>query len=196
MYFLRMMRGGLLAAMAISTLSAGVITEALFSSNGGSFINDTIADGVTAPLGFTNTGGTADAFLNNANSTITGLAYGSYYAITFLGFGQHIGTGTFSVRHDGVLFSTAVTFPSDLTCCTQFASLSLPGGDSVTLATTDLSADRIAIIADGAGLTPGGAADAFYLFTFTQGAAVPEPGSAVLLATAVFALGFARFRKR
>ncbi len=196
MYLSGILRGGVLAAMAVSILPTGVITEALFSPNGGAFIDDTIVDGTTSPLGFTNTGGTANAFLNNADSTITGLAYGSYYAIAFLGFGQHIGAGTFSVRENGVLFSTSVTFPSILTCCTQFASLTLAGGDSVTLATTGLSADRIRIVADGAGLNPDGTADAFYQFTFTQGGAVPEPGSAMLLAIGVSAIGFARFRRR
>ena len=197
MYLSRILRVGLLAAVALSTLSANaLITEVSFSSNGGSFVNDTIANG-TSPIGFTNTGGTANAFLNNADSTLTGLAYGSYYAIAFLGFGQHLGAGTFSVRENGVLFSTSLTFPSVLTCCTQFASLSLAGGDSVTLATTGLSADRIRVFGDGAGLNPDGTADVFYQFTFTQGGgAVPEPGSAVLLAIGVSALGFVRFRRR
>ena len=93
MNFSTFLRGAVLTALAAATLSASTLTEIRFTSNGGSFINDTIFEGGTSPLAFTNTGSTANAFLNNANSTIT-LNYGSYYAIAFLGFGQHLGLVT------------------------------------------------------------------------------------------------------
>ncbi len=172
----------LLAGIATFPLSAGTISGISFTSNGGSFINNTIVDG-TSPLAFTANTGLAQPFLNSADSTIT-LGYGSYYAIAFLGFGEHIGAGTISFTLDGVgLFSQSVTFPNPASASAVFASFALPGGDAVTVSATGLSADRISIAADGSGLLAGGGPDAFYQFAFTQrqGSSVPEPATGVLL---------------
>ena len=179
--------GSLLPAL----LSAGALTNLSFISNGGSFANDTLLVGTTvagtSPLAFTNTASLAEPFLNAADSTIS-LGYGTYYAIAFLTTGAHVGTGTISFLLDGATpFSQTVTFPNPALASGNFASFALPGGDTVTISATGLSADRIRIGTNGAGLTPGGGADAFYRFSYTEftggggGSPVPEPGTAVLL---------------
>ncbi|MFS8086517.1 MAG: hypothetical protein ACMG6H_12865 [Acidobacteriota bacterium] len=107
--------------------------------------------------------------MNASDSTIT-LGYGSYYAIAFRAFGSHIGAGTVSFLLNGVTpFSQNVTFPDPTAASGAFATFALPGGDSVTISATGLSADRIQIVADGGGLSPDGTLDAFYAFTFTGG---------------------------
>lgn len=87
-------------------------------------------------------GSIANAFLKNANSTVT-LNYGSSYDISSLRFGQHLGAGTISLRRDANLFIGNVTCPAASPNGVQFANFALAGGDSVTTATIDLSADRI-----------------------------------------------------
>jgi hypothetical protein len=73
-----------------------------------------------------------------------------------------------------------------------FANFALPDGDSVTISATGLSADRIQIVADGGGLFPGGAPDAFYLFTYSA----PEPATGALLASGLLAAWAVRRRRR
>lgn len=168
--------------LATALAKAGTITNVVFSSNGGGYVNDTVVDGSTAPLGFTATADLAQPFLNNPDSTIA-LGYGTYYAITFYGFGQHSGDGTIEVDWNGIPFTQAVTFPPDSPGGVTFASFALPGGDSVQISTTGLLADRISIAADGAGLVGNGNPDVFSLFQFTQGTGTetPEPTTLLLL---------------
>jgi hypothetical protein len=173
--------------LSLSTLpaSAATITDISFTSNGGAYINDTTADGSTSPLAFTATTDLAQPFLNAADSTIT-LDYGSYYAISFLGFGEMAGPGTVSFLLNGVTPETVdVTFPDPAVASPVFASFTLPGNDSVEISATGLSADRIAISPDGSGLTPDGSPDAFYLFNFTSGSAssAPEPATLAMFGT-------------
>ena len=177
----------LLACVALSSASAGTLTDLSFISNGGSYVNNTIVDGTTSPLAFIASGSTSNPFLNNPDSTIA-LGYGDYYAIAFLGFGQHVGAGTISFTLDGITpFSQNVTFPANSPGGVQFASFNLGNGDTVTVTTTGLSADRLSIIADAGGLQPDGTADAFYLFSYTQASGVPEPGTFSLMAAGIMA---------
>jgi hypothetical protein len=180
MYQLTIFKMAVLTSLVfVPSATAGTLTNLSFVSNGGAFINDTSTLGSTSPLAFTVSGSTSNPFLNNSDSTIS-LGYGTYYAISFLGFGQHIGSGTISFLLDGITnFSQNATFPSNSPGGVIFASFSLPGGDSVEVSTTGLSADRIRIAIDGAGLLPDQTADAFYQFSYTAGAAatVPEPSS-------------------
>lgn len=172
--------------------AAGTLTNISFVSNGGTFINDTIVGNGTSPLAFTATGATSNPFLNNSDSTIS-LSFGNYYAIAFLGFGQHLGSGTVSFRLDGTTnFSQNVTFPANSPGGVAFASFSLPGGDTVQISTTGLSADRIRIVADGGGLTTDGTLDAFYQFSYTAASAVPEPSSIGLAIVGLAALALRR----
>lgn len=155
---------------------AATLTNLSFISNSGGFINDTIVDGTTSPIGFTAVG-LSQPFLNNANSTVS-LPFGAYYAYSFIGIGQHIGAGTISGSFDGTPFSQAATFPSDLVTVANFFTFTFPSGDTLKIGTTGLSADRIRIIADGPGLASNGDTDSIYSFNFT---AVPEPTSTTLL---------------
>jgi MYXO-CTERM domain-containing protein len=137
----------------------------------------------------------AQPFLNAADSTLT-LNYGSYYAIAFLGFGQHIGAGSISFLLNGVTpYSQDVTFPDPRFASPVFASFALPGGDEVEVSATGLSADRIRIVADGGGLFTDGTPDAFYLFNFTSGdQQTPEPATGVLVAGGLLAAWAVRRR--
>jgi hypothetical protein len=189
--------GALLTGMAVAPASAGNLTRIVWTSNNGSFINDTIVNGTTAPLAFTTAQDTAQPFLNAADSTIS-LGYGTYYAIAFVGYGEHFGAGTVSFELDKVTYSQNVTFPLCIFPSPVFANFTLPGGDRVTIEAAGLWADRIQIAADGAGLSPGGNTDAFYLFKYIQAEAAPKlvivadtPGYAKLFwtpATAGFVL--------
>jgi|ERR1035437_4596137 uncharacterized protein (TIGR03382 family) len=181
--FYQSLLSALLLGTSLVPASAATISSISFTSNSGNYINDTIANGTTSPLAFTATTNLAQPFLNAADSTIT-LDYGSYYAIAFLGFGQHLGVGTVAFLLDGAtLYSQTVTFPDPASASSVFADFSLPGGDSVTIQATGLSADRIRIVADGGGLTTDGTPDAFYLFDFTSGTqGVPEPATGALAA--------------
>ena len=171
--------GALLLCCALAPASAATLTDISFKSNGLSYINDTIAEGATSPLAFTTAVGLNQPFLNAADSSIS-LGYGSYYAIAFLGFGQHLGAGLVSFRVDGgAVVSQSVTFPNPGAPSGVFASFALPGGDAVTVAATGLSADRIRIVVDGGGMQVDGVADAFYAFKYVS--AVPETGTGVLL---------------
>ena len=173
--------GILFAGIATFPVSAATISDISFTSNFGVYINDTIVNG-TSPLAFTADTGLAQPFLNAADSTIT-LGNGDYYAIAFLGVYEQVGPGTISFMLNGVdLYSQIVTFPDPTFASGVFASFALPGGDFVTVSATGLSADRIRVLADGSGLGPDGAPDAFYQFNFfTQGSDVPEPATGVLL---------------
>ena len=173
-----------LAALGSTNSIGATLTNLVFTSNGGDFTNDTIVNG-TSPLAFTGTTDLAQPFLNNSDSTIS-LGFGNYFAIGFLGFGQHLGTGSVSFNRNGTPFSQAVTFPANSPAGVTFASFSLPGGESVTVSTTGLSADRIQVVADGGGLTPDGNPDAFYRFVYSSTSSVPEPGT-----LAMAGLGFA-----
>ena len=157
----------LAGAMLLPAFAAATISRITFTSNGGSYINDSIVDGTTSPLAFTAQTGLAQPFLNAGDSTIT-LGYGSYYAITFRTFGAHIGPGTVSFLLNGVTpYSQNVTFPDPTSASGVFASFTLPGGDSVTISASGLAADRIRVVADGAGLFTDGTPDAFYVFNYT-----------------------------
>ena len=159
----------LLAICGAGQVRAGTLTSISFTSNGGAYINDTIVNG-TSPLGFTATNDLAQPFLNAADSTVT-LNYGTYYAISFLGFGAMTGPGTVSFLLDGVTTETQdVVFPDPALASGTFASFVLPNGDMVTISATGLAADRIQISADGGGLSGDGTPDAFYLFSYTRAA--------------------------
>jgi len=151
--------------MAVGSVSAGAISDIAWTSNNGSYINDTIVNGSTSPLAFTTTSDLAQPFLNASDSTVT-LSYGSYYAISFRDFGAHVGVGTVSFVLDGVVYSKNVVFPNPTTVSGVFANFALPGGDTVTVSATGLSADRIRIAADGPGLAGDGTPDAFYQFNY------------------------------
>ena len=188
--------GIFLVGMMVSPSWAGLLTNLSFVSNGGSFVNNTIVDGTTSPLAFTATTNLAQPFLNAANSTVS-LSYGSYYAISFLGFGAHVGAGTVSFLLDGTTpFSQAVTFPNPAAASGNFATFALPGGDSVTISATGLAEDRIRIVADGGGLFPDQTNDAFYQFNYTAGSsAVPEPATAVLFGFGAVILVLRRWKR-
>lgn len=189
-------------AVSAFPISAATITNITFTSNGNTFQNDTIPGptgpfSATAPLGFTATTNLAQPFLNAADSSLT-LNYGSYYAIAFLGFGSHVGTGSVSFLLNGITpVSQVVSFPTPGLASPVFANFALPGGDAVTISSTGLSADRIQLLADGAGLTPGGGADAFYLFNFTAGSSsqVPEPATATFFAAGLAVMLIAARRR-
>jgi hypothetical protein len=183
-----------LLCCAWAPVGAATLTDISFKSNGLAYINDTIAEGSTSPLAFTAATGLGQPFLNAADSSIS-LGYGNYYAIAFLGFGQHLGAGLVSFRVDGgALVSLGVTFPDPALASGVFANFALPGGDTVTIAATGFSADRIRIVADGAGLTPDGTADAFYAFNYAS--AVPESATSMLLAGGLALLGLMRKRSK
>lgn len=191
----RMSRFFVLLASAVLPVCAGTLTNISFVSNNGSFVNDTIVEGGTSPLAFTNTLNTNQPFLNNGDSTVS-LSFGDYYAISFLGFGQHLGSGTVSFLLDGSPFSQNVTFPANSPGGVNFAFFNLPGGETVSISTTGLSADRIRIVADGGGLTPDGTNDAFYLFTYSNDqSAVPEPASFLLAGAGIAAVIGLRSRR-
>ena len=59
-----------------------------------------------------------------------------------------------------------MTFPDPTAASGIFASFSLPGGDSVTLAATGLGGSDFGQFRIGGGLAPDGTPDAFYLFTY------------------------------
>jgi hypothetical protein len=156
---------GMAAALAAVSVSAGSISNMTWTSRNGTYINDTIVNGTTSPLAFTATNDLAQPFLNAIDSTIT-LNYGNYYAIAFHSFGAHLGEGTVSLVLDGVVHSQNVVFPDPTSASGVFARFALPGGDAVTISATGLSADRIRVIADGAGLAADGTPDAFYHFNY------------------------------
>lgn len=166
--------GGVLwVSLTAVQVSAGSITGISWTSRAGAYANDTLVNGNTSPLAFTATNNLAEPFLNSTDSTIT-LNYGSYYAISFRDFGSHIGAGTVSFLLDGVTeYSQSVTFPDPTAASGVFASFALPGGDTVTISATGLSADRIQIVADGPGLTGDGVPDAFYQFNYSPNAVAP-----------------------
>lgn len=181
---------------ALAPASAGTLTDISFASNGGGYINDTIVNG-TSPLAFTANTNLIQPFLNAPDSSII-LGFGSYYAIAFLGFGQHIGAGSVSFRENGgPLVTQIVTFPNPALVSGVFANFTLPTGDTVTIAATGLAFDRISIVADGGGLTPGGATDAFYAFNYAAGGSpVPEPASMGLLGVGLLGVAVMRRRSR
>ena len=185
-----------LLCCALAPAGAVTLTDISFKSNGMSYINDTIAESSTSPLAFTADTGLTQPFLNAVDSSIT-LGFGSYYAIAFLGFGQHQGPGLVSFREDGgALITQNVTFPDPASASGVFASFALPGGDTVTIAATGLSVDRIRIFADGSGLQGDGLADAFYAFKYASVSAVPEPASGAMLIGGLAMLGFMFMRGR
>ena len=179
-----------LAALTGPALMAGALTGIRFSS--GANINDTIPGDVTAPLAFTNTTDLLQPFLNNADSSIS-LGFGSYYAITYIGGSGHVGAGVISFSVNGTPFSQNVVFPGITPGGVTFANFALPGGESVVISTTGLSADRIVGAANGAGLFPGGGPDNFYRFTYSDAASsTPEPGTLCLAAFGVAVFGLKR----
>ena len=184
--------------MAAISLPAATINNISFSTTANGYTNDTINNNNTSPLAFTGKANLVQPFLNNPDSTIT-LNYGSYYAIAFLGFGQLQGAGTISFLLNNTTLNLAnVTFPDPSAAGPIFASFSLPGGDSVTVAPTGLSADRIRISGDGSGLISDGTADAFYAFNFTSGTAssTPEPATFAMFGTGVAAILAVRRRTK
>jgi PEP-CTERM motif len=194
----------LLKAFILSSLiagqsaTAGEITNITFVSNFGNFANDTINGNRSSPLGITLAGATDNPFLNNADSTVS-LGFGDYFAIAFQGFGQHLGDGVVSFLLDGTLFTQNVVFPDNSSGGVSFATFNLSGGDTVQLTTTGLSADRIRIVADGAGLQADNAPDAFYRFSYIDGTPnnnVPEPASLSIAAIGLAALVLGRRTQR
>lgn len=176
---------------------AGTITNIVFNTPNLGYQNDTIPSNGTSPIGFTNIGSLANPFLNNLDSSFA-MSYGSYYAITPLGFGQHLGGGFVSFLLDGVTpFTQTVTFPAASPGGVIFATFSLPGGDSVQISTTGLSADRTRVVADGGGLVPDGFLDEFSLFVYRSGAVTgtPEPSSLGLAAAGLASLAVRLRRK-
>ncbi len=164
--------------LVVTNTSFAALSDLSFKSNGLSFINDTIING-TSPLAFTDDTGLNAPFLNAGDSTIT-LDYGSYYALAFLGFGQHQGPGEISFRvNGGALITQAVTFPNPEFASAVFALFELPGGDEVEISVTGLANDRIRIIGDGGGLLANGVPDAYYQFNYTT--AIPEPSASAWL---------------
>jgi len=176
--------------LACTSLPAATINNISFKTTANGYTNDTIVGNNTSPLGITGKADLLQPFLNASDSSIT-LNYGNYYAIAFLGFGQLQGAGTVSFMLNNVTaYSANVTFPDPSASSPIFASFSLPGGDSLTVASTGLSADRIRISADGGGLSADGTADAFYALNFTSGttSSAPEPATFAMFGTGVAAL--------
>jgi hypothetical protein len=166
---------------------AGTLTSITWTSRNGTYINDTIVNGTTSPLAFTATNDLAQPFLNAADSTLI-LTYGSYYAIAFRTYGAPVGAGTVSFVLDGVTtHSQDVTFLDPTVGSGVFANFTLPGGDTVTISATGLAADRIRVVADGAGLFPDGTPDAFYLFNYTRAADITVPKMTIAPADPGFA---------
>ena len=188
-----------LLCCALAPAGAVTLTDISFRSNINlSFANDTINNNGTSPLAFTANTGLNQPFLNASDSTLS-LAYGNYYAIAFLGFGEHVGPGVISFRVDGgAPVSQAVNFPNPGSPSGVFANFVLPGGDAVTVAATGLSADRIRIVADGGGLQPdGNDRDAFYAFNYTSSvSAVPEPVTTLMFASGLAVLGLTSKRRK
>jgi hypothetical protein len=152
-------------------VAAGTLSRVSWKSHSDTYVNNTIVDGTTSPLGFTATNDLAQPFLNAPDSTVA-LTYGSYYAISFHSYGAHTGPGTVSFLLDGVTeYSQSVTFPDPTLVSGVFASFALPGGDTVALSATGLAADRIRIVADGPGLAGDGVVDAFYQFNYARAVA-------------------------
>ena len=194
----RHLLGVSLLCCALAPAGAVTLTDISFRSNNLTFANDTINGNGTSPLAFTANTGLNQPFLNAADSTLS-LGYGNYYAIAFLGFGQHQGPGVISFRVDGgaVPVTQAVNFPDPGSSSGVFASFALPGGDTVTVAATGLSADRIRIVADGGGLQAGGNADAFYAFNYTNSvSAVPEPVTSMMFASGLAVMGLMSKRRK
>ena len=187
---------GLTTVAANAPAGASTLTDISFVSNGGSYINDTIVNGTTSPLAFTANTGLFSPFLNAADSTIT-LGFGNYYAIAFLGFGETVGAGQISFRENGgALITEQVTFPDPSMASGNFANFTLASGDHLKISATGKSADRISIIADGAGLQPDGTPDAFYTFSYSGLSAVPESASAGMLTAGLAMVGLAVTRRR
>lgn len=178
----------------LASANAATLTDISFRSNGLSYNNNTVVDG-TSPLAFTATTDLNQSFLNAPDSTIS-LGYGSYYAIAFLGFGEHVGEGNISFVADGTPYSKNVTFPNPASASSVFASFALAGGDTVTIATTGLSADRIRIVGDGGGLQGDSTPDAFYSFKYANASAVPEPASGAMLTGGLAMMGLLLNRRR
>lgn len=180
----RSLLGILCAVSSAGPGFAGTLTRITWVSHEGTYVNDTIVNGTTSPLAFTATNNLVQSFLNAADSTIS-LTYGSYYAISFRTYGSHTGAGTVSFVLDGVTtYSQDVTFPDPTVASDVFGSFTLPGGDTVTISGTGLAADRIRVVADGAGLIADGTPDAFYLFNYTCAADVAAPKMTIAPAAA------------
>jgi len=187
---------GLTTVAANAPAGASTLTDISFVSNGGSYINDTIVNGMTSPLAFTANTGLFSPFLNATDSTIT-LGFGNYYAIAFLGFGETVGAGQISFRENGgALITENVIFPDPSMASGNFANFTLASGDHLKISATGKSADRISIIADGAGLQPDGTHDAFYTFSYSGLSAVPESASAGMLTAGLAMVGLAVTRRR
>ena len=187
---------GLTTVAANAPAGASTLTDISFVSNSGNYINDTIVNGTTSPLAFTANTGLFSPFLNAADSTIT-LGFGNYYAIAFLGFGETVGAGQISFRENGgALITEQVTFPDPAMVSGNFANFTLASGDHLKISATGKSADRISIIADGAGLQPDGTPDAFYTFSYSGPSAVPESASAGMLTAGLAMVGLAVTRRR
>lgn len=189
--------GALIGLSSVGALSgpaaAGTLTDIRFVSNGGSFANDTIDGNGTSPLAFTATTNLNQPFLNATDSTIS-LGFGTYYAISFLGFGAHQGPGLVTFLRNGAPFSQIVTFPDPAAASGVFASFALPDDESVTISATGLSADRIRIVANGGGLVGDQTPDAFYLFSYSpaQTSVIPVPAAGWLLASGLAFMGLSR----
>ena len=187
----------LAGAIAALPSLASTLSDIRWTSNGNQYVNDTILDGFSSPLGVTSTSSVNEAFLNRSDSTVS-LTYGTYYLISFRGFGAHVGAGSVSLREDGTTpYSQSVTFPDPTQASANFATFTLTGGDTVTISATGLSADRIRIVADGGGLAPDGTPDAFYMLTYTNGSALatPEPASIALFTAGLMLFGVLQLRR-
>jgi hypothetical protein len=183
-----------LLCSVLAPACAGTLTDISFTSNFGNWVNTTTYDGDTLPIAFTAPTGLNQPFLNAADSSVS-LSYGSYYAIVTTGlYWKHVGAGSVALRVDGALFTQNVTFPDPASPSAVFASFALPGGDSVRIAATGLSADRLSLIADGQGLVPDGIPDAYYIFSYIS--AVPEASTGLMLAGGLAVLGLLRTRSR
>jgi hypothetical protein len=189
----------LLFVSATLSASAGTLTNIDFSFNSPEYRVDTIVN-ATAPLAFINVGNTGNPFLNNPDSTIS-LGYGTYYAIaTFVPSNptSRLAGNPVSIALvvDGASFvSQIVNFPPSSTTSGAFATINLPGGETVTLSATALTADRVRVAIDGSGLVGDGSPDTFYFFTYAPANAIPEPATIWLSGTGLAALAVARKRR-